>query len=111
MKTKSLSNPPQAFLEFSAKFPRIAEAWGALSEAGMTGPLEEKTARLIKLRISIANRSEGATHSAVRKARSVGASSEEIHQVLALAAGTIGLPQTVAAYTWIHDPQCESTHR
>jgi 4-carboxymuconolactone decarboxylase len=105
MKEKKPSSPPQTFLDFSARFPKIAEAWGILGEAGMTGPLDAKTARLVKLGISIATRSEGATHSAVRKARAAGATREEIHQVLALAASTIGLPQTVAAYTWIQDPQ------
>ena len=41
----------------------------------------------------------------------VGSELGRVHLDLALAAGTIGLPQTVSAYTWIHDPQCESTHR
>ena len=112
MKEKKPSKPPQTFLDFSAQFPKIAEAWGILGDAGMAGPLDEKTARLVKLGISLAVRSEGATHSAVRKARASGATREEIHQVLALAASTIGLPQTVAAYTWIQDPQeGDSAHR
>jgi alkylhydroperoxidase/carboxymuconolactone decarboxylase family protein YurZ len=103
MAKENASRPPKTFVEFSRRFPKIAEAWEVLGEAGQEGPLDKKTARLIKLGISIASRSEGATHSASRKALSSGATHEEIYQVLALAASTIGLPMTVAAYTWVED--------
>ena len=95
--------PPKTFTEFSRRFPKVAEAWNLLGEAGAAGPLDEKTARLIKLGISIASRSEGATHSATRKALSARASHDEIYQVVALAASTIGLPNAVAAFCWIQD--------
>jgi alkylhydroperoxidase/carboxymuconolactone decarboxylase family protein YurZ len=95
--------PPKTFTKFSQRFPKVAEAWNLLGEAGSAGPLDEKTSRLIKLGISIANRSEGATHSATRKALSANASPEEIYQVVALAASTIGLPNAVAAFCWIQD--------
>jgi alkylhydroperoxidase/carboxymuconolactone decarboxylase family protein YurZ len=100
--------PPKAFALFSERFPRIAEAWAILGEAGVEGPLDQKTARLVKLAASIAARSEGATHSAVRKARAAGATAEEIYQVVALAASTIGLPSTVAAFTWVEDELASS---
>src|SRR5262245_29876725 len=93
--------PPKTFIEFTRRFPKIAQAWSLLGEAGEIGPIPGKTARLIKLGISIASRSEGATHSATRKALAVGATPEEIFQVVALAASNIGLPQTVAAFTWV----------
>jgi alkylhydroperoxidase/carboxymuconolactone decarboxylase family protein YurZ len=95
--------PPKAFHSFSERFPRIAEAWAILGEAGTEGPLDPRTARLIKLAASIGARSEGATHSAVRKARAAGATPEEIYQVVALAASTVGLPNAVAAFTWVED--------
>jgi len=103
MATPKRPGPPKAFVDFSKRFPRIAEAWDLLGEGGSAGPLDEKTTRLVKLGISIANRSEGATHSAARKARAAGATPSEIYQVVALAASTIGLPSAVAAYTWIRD--------
>ena len=103
MAKEKMSSPPKTFLDFSKRFPKIAEAWDLLGDAGQTGPLDEKTARLVKLGISIASRSEGATHSATRKARSAGATPDEIHQVVALAASTIGLPTTVAAFTWVEE--------
>lgn len=95
--------PPKAFQAFSARFPQIGQAWDLLSEAGARGPLDERAQRLIKLAVAIAARSEGATHSAVRKALAAGTGPEELYQVVALAASTLGLPQAVAAFTWIED--------
>ena len=103
MAKKKAGGPPKPFLEFSKRFPKIAQAWELLGEGGTSGPIDEKMSRLIKLGVSIASRSQGATHSAARKARAAGASPEEIYQVVALAASTIGLPNAVAAYTWIKD--------
>ena len=57
----------------------------------------------MKLAIAIGTRSEGATHSAVRKAIAAGVSTDEIHQVVALSASNLGLPGAVAAFTWIED--------
>ncbi len=100
---QEIPGPPKAFQDFSERFPKINEAWNLLGEASEDGPLDAKTRRLVKLAVSIGVRSEGATHSAVRKARAAGASPEEIYQVVALAASTIGLPNAVAAFTWIED--------
>jgi alkylhydroperoxidase/carboxymuconolactone decarboxylase family protein YurZ len=88
---------------FSQRFPKIAQAWDLLSEAGSTGPLDEKAQRLVKLAIAIGTRSEGATHSAVRKALAAGLREDEILQVVALSASNLGLPGAVAAFTWIED--------
>ena len=103
MTESSMPRPPGTYVAFSKRFPEIARAWEILGEAGTHGPLDKKTARLVKIGISIASRSEGATHSAVRKAIADGATSDEIHQVVALAASTIGLPNAVAAFTWVED--------
>ncbi len=103
MSAENTPPPPKTFEVFSKRFPKVGEAWNLLGEAGLDGPLDEKTCRLIKLAVSIGVRSEGATHSAVRKAFAAGAQAEEIHQVVALAASTIGLPNAVAAFTWVED--------
>ena len=103
MTKKKIPGPPKAFMEFSRRFPKLAQAWDLLGEGGGSGPLNAKTCRLIKLGISIASRSEGATHSAARKCVATGATETEIYQVVALAASTIGMPAAVAAYTWIRD--------
>jgi alkylhydroperoxidase/carboxymuconolactone decarboxylase family protein YurZ len=39
----------------------------------------------------------------VRKALSMGITKAEIEQIVALAAGTLGLPSAVAIHTWISD--------
>jgi len=98
-----LPKPPDAYMEFTRRFPKVGKAWEMLGDAGREGPLDEKTVRLIKLAISIGGLREGAVHSAVRKALASGATRAEIEQVIGLAAGTIGLPATVAVFTWTRD--------
>lgn len=98
-----LPKPPKAHDRFSKRYPKIRKAWDLLAEAGSEGPLDERTARLVKLGIAIGARGEGAVHSAVRKAVAAGASRAEIEQVVALAASTIGLPATVMAWSWTRD--------
>lgn len=83
------------------RYPKLGQAWEAIHEAGGKGPLDEKTVRLVKLGIAIGAMREGAVHSSVRKALAMGISRQEIDQVIALAAGTLGLPSTVAVFTWV----------
>ncbi len=65
--------------------------------------MDEKTVRLVKLAIAIGALREGAVHSNVRKALSAQVSADEIEQVVALAAGTLGFPSTVAVFCWTQD--------
>ena len=92
---------PKAYDAFVKRYPKLRQAWEAIHEAGNEGPLEERTARLVKLAIAIGAMREGAVHSSVRKALALGITKKEIDQVVALAAGTLGLPSTVAVYTWV----------
>jgi hypothetical protein len=48
MKNKS-PKPPKTYQEFIRRFPKLGEAWENIAEAGRQGPLDDKTARLIKL--------------------------------------------------------------
>lgn len=95
--------PPGKYRAFIERFPKLGEAWGCIHDAGAEGPLDERTARLIKLAVAIGAKSEGAVHASVRKARALGITDAEMDQVVALAASTIGLPTTVAAWTWLKD--------
>jgi alkylhydroperoxidase/carboxymuconolactone decarboxylase family protein YurZ len=95
--------PPETYQAFAQRYPRISQAWEAIAEAGKEGPLDDKTCRLIKLAVAVGALREGALHASVRKAVAMGISREEIEQVLALAAGTLGLPATVAVYSWVQD--------
>jgi alkylhydroperoxidase/carboxymuconolactone decarboxylase family protein YurZ len=98
-----LPTPPDTFVEFCRRFPKLGEAWGLAGEAGRDGPLDDKTRLLIKLAVSLGAMREGAVHSAVRKAVAVGVTREQIEQVVALAASTLGFPAAVAVYSWVRD--------
>ena len=98
-----LPKPPDTFLDFVARYPRLGEAWRIAQDAGGDGPLGEKEVRLVKLGIAIGTRQEGAVHSAVRKAGAAGVTPGEIDQIITLAAGTIGFPAAVAVYSWVRD--------
>lgn len=98
-----LPKPPKTHHEFVAAFPEVAKAWETIARTGKSGPLDEKTCRLIKLALAMGAQQEGAVHASVRKGLAMGISREELDQVVALAAGTLGFPQTVAAFTWIRD--------
>jgi alkylhydroperoxidase/carboxymuconolactone decarboxylase family protein YurZ len=100
---KTPSRPPAAHRQFVARFPKLGNAWDLVNEEGGTGPLDQKTQRLIKLAVAIGAMREGAVHSGVRKARDAGASLAEMEQLVALAASTIGLPSAVAVWTWMRD--------
>ncbi|HYR87599.1 MAG TPA: carboxymuconolactone decarboxylase family protein [Terriglobia bacterium] len=100
---KNVPRPPKTYELFRQRYPKLGEAWEKISEAGRDGPLDEKTARLVKLAVAIGAMREGAVHSSVRKALGTGISVAEIEQVVALAAGTLGMPSTVAVFTWVHD--------
>jgi alkylhydroperoxidase/carboxymuconolactone decarboxylase family protein YurZ len=94
---------PKAYEAFMTRYPTIGQAWDLLTKAGREGPLDEKTARLIKLAIAIGAMREGAVHANVRKALAAGVTRAEIEQVVALTPSTLGLPSTVAIYSWIED--------
>jgi alkylhydroperoxidase/carboxymuconolactone decarboxylase family protein YurZ len=95
--------PPETYEAFVKRYPKIGQAWEAIAEAGKEGPLDKKTTRLVKLAIAIGALREGAVHANIRKALSMGITREEIEQVIALAGGTLGLPATVAVFSWIQD--------
>lgn len=98
-----LPRPPQTYRTFTERFPGLAQAWEALGAASRDGPLGERELRLVKLAVAIGAMREGAVHSNVRKALALGVTRAEIEQVVASSASTLGLPATVAVYTWVDD--------
>lgn len=100
-----MPKPPATYERFSRTFPKLRQAWDVIGEAGKEGPLDARAQRLIKLGIAIGAMREGAVHAAVRKALAVGCTPEEIDQVVALSAGTLGMPSTVAVWSWVTDVQ------
>ena len=94
---------PKTYQKFIERFPELGNAWESLRTAESGGPLADRDIRLIKLGAACGSMREGAVRSGVRKALSAGVSREEIEQVIALSASTIGLPATVAVFSWIRD--------
>lgn len=100
---------PESIASFEKKYPAVWQAFAKLGEVcHETGPLDEKTRRLIKLGMAIAFRHEGAVHSAARNALQSGVTRDELEQVVLLAITTIGWPAAYAALTWIDDECAQS---
>lgn len=99
-----MSKPPKRFRQFLADHPQVGSAYERLSAATIEeGPLDGKTAQLIKLGIAMGMRHEGAVHAHTRKALARGASAEEVRHAAILATTTLGFPSMMAAYSWVDD--------
>ncbi len=94
---------PEIYSRFRDQFPELSESLEALAQSANTGPLDERTSRLVKLGISIGAMAEGAVRSNARRALEAGATSEELLHVVALTVTTRGFPAAVAAYSWIDE--------
>lgn len=99
----TLPPPPKAYTAFVERYPDLGSAWELINRAGRSGPLDARTQRLVKLAVAIGAMREGAVHSGVRKALAEGIPRDAIEQLVALAAGTMGMPSAVAAHSWIAD--------
>ena len=95
------SKAPKSYKQFVARYPKLGEAWERVREAERAGPADAKTRRLLKLAIAVGAMRQGAVTSATRKALDAGASEDEVLQVVALGASTLGFPASVAVSSWI----------
>ena len=99
-----MSQPPKRFREFIETHAAVGEAYKALGAATKkAGPLDARTAALVKLGIAIGMRHEGAVHAHARKARTAGCTDEELRHAAILATTTLGFPAMMAAYSWVDD--------
>jgi len=98
-----MPKPPALHQEFIRRYPKLGEAWENLAEQGREGPLDEEACRLVKLGVAIGAMREGSVHASVRKALALGIDPAALYQVVALAAGTVGLPSAAAAYSWVRE--------
>jgi 4-carboxymuconolactone decarboxylase len=95
---------PRVYTDFRARFPDVARAQDRLAETlDAAGPLDDRTARLVKLGIAIGAQADGAVRSNVRKALAAGATSAEIEQVVVLSLTTRGFPALIAAWGWVRE--------
>jgi len=101
--------PEKEFLPFSYKrfkkeFQELEREYDRLAKkCHASGPLNEKTRRLIKLGIAIGSESEGAIKSHARRALAMGITPKEIQHAVLLGLTTIGFPKMIAALNWIHE--------
>jgi alkylhydroperoxidase/carboxymuconolactone decarboxylase family protein YurZ len=93
---------PEPFQKLGRDHPQVHEAYEALAAAAHeSGPLDDRTRRLVKLAIAVGARMEGAVRSHTWQAKEAGVTEVEMDHVVLLALTTIGLPSTVAARTWV----------
>ena len=86
------------------EYPDVWRAYQDLGEAcNSAGPLDDKTARLVKLALAIGAKSEGAVHSHARRALRQGITREELQQVALLSITSIGWSSGMAALSWLQD--------
>jgi 4-carboxymuconolactone decarboxylase len=95
---------PDIYQHFERAFPNVQATHQELARRCYeAGPLEERTARLVKLGIAIGAQAEGAVRSHTRRALAEEMRPEELRHVGLLALTTIGFPHTVAGLGWIEE--------
>ena len=100
----SKSKLPNQYALIAKRYRKYFTALNNLGKAASeSGPLDEKTAQLIRLAGAAAVRSEGSVHSHARRALEAGASPEELYHTLLLLTSTIGFPAISAALSWVDD--------
>lgn len=103
-KTDDPEELPSTAGEFAESYRDVWEQYSNLGEAcAESGPIDDETKRLIKLALAIGARSEGATHSHVRRGLDEGIDPEALKQVSVLSIPTLGFPQAMAALSWTTD--------
>ena len=101
---------PARWTNFAAAQPGVASAYNALRDAcAAAGPLDDRTAALVKLAVSVGRGSLRSVHRHAKKALRAGASAAELRHAALLALPTIGLPATLDAVKWIEESIVEST--
>jgi len=101
-----MTQPSDHNENFRQQYPKVWKAFAELAdECHDTGPLDDKSRKLIKVALAIGSGLEGATHSAVRHAREAGVTPEELDHVALLAITTLGYPSAMRALSWIRDPK------
>jgi alkylhydroperoxidase/carboxymuconolactone decarboxylase family protein YurZ len=82
----------------------LIEAYEQVSQACLEeGPLERKTAELVKIGMAVGAQLDGAVHSHVRRALEAGARADEIRHAIRLALTTLGFPTMMKALSLAND--------
>jgi 4-carboxymuconolactone decarboxylase len=99
-----MSYLPDIYQHFERAFPNVHAAHQELAQACYQGgPLDARSARLVKLGVAIGAQAEGAVRSHARRALAENMTPDEVRHVGLLALTTIGFPHTVAGLGWIDE--------
>lgn len=105
-----MSYLPTIYKDFTKQFPKLAKTYNTLAEdCYKAGPLEAKTARLVKLGIAIGLHSEGGVKSHARRALAEGVSPDEIRHAVLMAMTTAGFPYMIASLKWVDEVIAKSS--
>ena len=92
---------PKTSKQFITKYPMLGDSHEAVAKyVDRVGPLDDKTMSLVKIGISLGAGLDSAVRSHVRRAMEQGVTKVEIEQAILLAFNTLGLPRTVAGWSW-----------
>ena len=95
---------PRVYVDFTERFPEVAEAQGELARRiRERTPFDERTDRLVRFALAVGAQADGAVRSNVRKAMQHGVSADELRAVALGAITTCGFPTAVAALRWIDE--------
>jgi len=95
---------PGIYLHFERDFADVHAAHQELARRCYeAGPIDERTARLVKLGIAIGAQADGSVRSHARRAFHEGHSAQELRHVALLALTTIGFPNMIAGLEWIEE--------
>ena len=99
-----MSHLPDIYKNFERAFPPSTPPHQELARRCYeVGPLDERSARLVKLGIAIGAQAEGAVPPHARRALAEQMRPEELRHVGLLGLTTIGFPHTVAGLGWIEE--------
>jgi 4-carboxymuconolactone decarboxylase len=95
---------PEVYLEFTRRYPEVAEAQGELARrVDDASPFDERTTRLLKLALAVGAEADGAVRSNVRKSLAQGVTQTELRAVALLAITTCGFPAAIAGLRWVEE--------
>lgn len=95
---------PGIYLHFEDAFADVHAAHQELARRCYeAGPIDPRTARLVKLGIAIGAQSDGSVRSHARRALHEGHTAEELRHVAVLSLTTIGFPHMSAGLEWIEE--------
>ena len=95
---------PKTFERFVDRYPELGDALRAMGEAVTeAGPLDARTAELVKIGVCVGSGLESATKSHARRALKAGASPDQVLHAVLQGMNTVGWSKTVMAWQWASD--------